>query len=38
VAIAEVVGPDELNSAYIVPGVFDHRVAEAVADAVRKQS
>jgi malate dehydrogenase (oxaloacetate-decarboxylating) len=38
VAIAEVVGPDELNSAYIVPGVFDHRVAEAVADAVRKQA
>jgi malate dehydrogenase (oxaloacetate-decarboxylating) len=38
VAIAEVVGPEELNSAYIIPGVFDHRVAEAVADAVRKQA
>ena len=38
VAIAEVVAPDELNSAYIIPGVFDHRVADAVADAVRKQA
>lgn len=38
VAIAEVVSPEELNSAYIIPGVFDHRVAEAVADAVREQA
>jgi malate dehydrogenase (oxaloacetate-decarboxylating) len=35
VAIADVVHPDELNSAFIVPGVFDHRVAEAVAEAVK---
>ena len=35
VAIADVVGEDELNSAFIIPGVFDHRVAEAVATAVR---
>ena len=34
-AIAEVVSADELNSAFIIPGVFDARVAEAVADAVR---
>jgi malate dehydrogenase (oxaloacetate-decarboxylating) len=34
-AIADVVAADELNSAFIVPGVFDHRVAEAVAAAVR---
>jgi len=34
VAIAEVVGPDELNSAFVIPGVFDARVAEAVAEAV----
>jgi malate dehydrogenase (oxaloacetate-decarboxylating) len=37
-AIAGVVHPDELNSAFIVPGVFDHRVAEAVAEAVRSAS
>ncbi|GAB2476876.1 NAD-dependent malic enzyme [Xylanimonas ulmi] len=34
VAIAGVVGDDELNSAYIIPSVFDTRVAEAVAEAV----
>ncbi|HLV05308.1 NAD-dependent malic enzyme [uncultured Georgenia sp.] len=34
VAIAGVVGPDELNPAFIIPGVFDSRVAEAVAEAV----
>jgi len=34
VAIAEVVGPEELNSAFVIPGVFDARVAEAVAEAV----
>lgn len=38
VAIADVVHPDELNSAFIIPGVFDHRVAEAVSEAVRSQS
>ena len=38
VAIAEVVSADELNSAFIIPGVFDHRVAEAVAEAVREQA
>jgi malate dehydrogenase (oxaloacetate-decarboxylating) len=38
VAIADVVGEDELNSAFIIPGVFDHRVAEAVAGAVRSVS
>ncbi len=37
VAIAEVVGPDELNSSFVIPGVFDHRVAERVAEAVRGQ-
>ncbi|MEG3613674.1 NAD-dependent malic enzyme [Isoptericola haloaureus] len=34
-AIAGVVADDELNSAFVIPGVFDHRVAEAVAEAVR---
>ncbi|WP_341358641.1 NAD-dependent malic enzyme [Georgenia sp. M64] len=38
VAIAEVVGDDERNGAFIIPGVFDHRVAEAVAEAVRSQT
>ncbi|WP_152203766.1 NAD-dependent malic enzyme [Georgenia thermotolerans] len=38
VAIAEVVSPEELNSAFVIPGVFDHRVAEAVAEAVRQQA
>jgi malate dehydrogenase (oxaloacetate-decarboxylating) len=28
------VGPDELNASYIVPSVFDLRVAPAVAEAV----
>lgn len=35
VAIAEVVSDEELNPAFVIPGVFDPRVAEAVADAVR---
>lgn len=35
VAIADVVGEDELNEAFIIPGVFDARVSEAVAAAVR---
>ncbi|GAA1641989.1 NAD-dependent malic enzyme [Georgenia ruanii] len=38
VAIAEVVSAEELNSAFVIPGVFDHRVAEAVAEAVRQQA
>ncbi|MCM3660607.1 NADP-dependent malic enzyme [Georgenia satyanarayanai] len=37
VAIAGVVGPEELNSAFIIPGVFDTRVAEAVAEAVKAE-
>ncbi|MGI8949249.1 MAG: NAD-dependent malic enzyme [Ornithinimicrobium sp.] len=35
VAIAEVVGDDERNPAFIIPGVFDPRVADDVAEAVR---
>ncbi|MEE6287562.1 NADP-dependent malic enzyme [Georgenia sp. MJ173] len=35
VAIADVVGEGELNPSFIIPGVFDTRVAEAVAEAVR---
>ncbi|HYF71744.1 MAG TPA: malic enzyme-like NAD(P)-binding protein, partial [Nocardioides sp.] len=34
-AIADAVSPSELNASYIVPSVFDPRVAPAVADAVR---
>ncbi|MGF0117536.1 NAD-dependent malic enzyme [Promicromonospora sp. Marseille-Q5078] len=37
VAISSVVSDDELNPAFIIPGVFDSRVAEAVADAVRTE-
>jgi malate dehydrogenase (oxaloacetate-decarboxylating) len=33
-AIAGIIGPDELSSEYIVPSVFDRRVADAVAHAV----
>src|SRR5579884_1813633 len=33
-AIAAVVGADELNEDYIIPGVFNPRVAESVAAAV----
>ncbi|MGI8458280.1 MAG: NAD-dependent malic enzyme [Propionibacteriaceae bacterium] len=33
-AIADCVGPEELNASYIVPSVFDPRVTTAVADAV----
>jgi malate dehydrogenase (oxaloacetate-decarboxylating) len=33
-AIADVVGADELNASYIVPSVFDPRVAVGVAEAV----
>jgi len=35
-AIADSVGPDELNANYIVPSVFDPRVATAVAAATRE--
>jgi malate dehydrogenase (oxaloacetate-decarboxylating) len=35
-AIADAVLPAELNASYIVPSVFDPRVAPAVADAVRE--
>ncbi|GAA4288403.1 NAD-dependent malic enzyme [Georgenia daeguensis] len=38
VAIAEVVSEEELNPAFVIPGVFDVRVAEAVADAVRTEA
>ncbi|QDB78697.1 NAD-dependent malic enzyme [Georgenia sp. 311] len=38
VAIAGVVGDDELNPSFVIPGVFDPRVAEAVADAVRQEA
>ena len=37
-AIADVVGPDELRPTYIIPSVFDERVAPAVADAVRREA
>ena len=35
-AIADCVHPDELNASYIVPSVFDARVAPAVAAAVAR--
>jgi malate dehydrogenase (oxaloacetate-decarboxylating) len=35
-AVADSVGPDELNASYIVPSVFDPGVAPAVAAAVRE--
>ncbi|AOZ72378.1 NAD-dependent malic enzyme [Boudabousia tangfeifanii] len=35
VAIAEVVSAEELSPRYIIPGVFDDRVAPAVAEAVK---
>lgn len=35
-AIAEVIGENELLSDYIIPSVFDRRVATAVSDAVAK--
>ena len=34
-AIASVVSDEELNPAYIIPGVFDPRIAELVSAAVR---
>jgi malate dehydrogenase (oxaloacetate-decarboxylating) len=35
-AIARLVGPDELSEEYIVPSMFDRRVADAVAAATRE--
>ncbi len=35
-AIAEVVQPDELSPDYVIPSVFDRRVAPAVAEAVAR--
>ena len=35
-AIAGLIGPDELNEEYIVPSMFDKRVADAVAAATRE--
>ena len=35
-AIASVIADDELSEDYIVPGVFNPKVAEAVAEAVAK--
>src|ERR687886_2231009 len=35
-AIAALIGPDELNEEYIIPSMFDTRVAQAVAEATRQ--
>ncbi len=35
-AIAGIIGPDELHPDYIIPSVFDRRVAEAVAELVEE--
>jgi malate dehydrogenase (oxaloacetate-decarboxylating) len=35
-AIAGLIGPEELNEEYIVPSMFDRRVADAVAQATRE--
>jgi malate dehydrogenase (oxaloacetate-decarboxylating) len=35
-AIAGLIGPDELTEEYIVPSMFDRRVADAVAEATRQ--
>ena len=35
-AIAALIGPDELNEEYIIPGMFDARVADVVARATRE--
>jgi malate dehydrogenase (oxaloacetate-decarboxylating) len=37
-AIAGVIKPSELHEDYIVPSVFDRRVAEAVAKAVEREA
>jgi malate dehydrogenase (oxaloacetate-decarboxylating) len=34
-ALADVVRPDQLNAAFIVPSVFDPAVPQAVAEAIR---
>ena len=36
--IAEVISPSELSEEYIIPSVFDRRVAEAVAKAVADEA
>lgn len=36
IAIAETIAPAELNPAYIIPNVFDERVAPRVSEAVQK--
>lgn len=35
-AIADIITPEELNEDYIIPGAFDERVANGVAEAVAK--
>ncbi len=37
-AIAGIIGDDERNEAYIIPGAFDKRVCQAVAKAVAQES
>ena len=37
-AIAGIIAPEHLSSDYIVPSVFDKKVAKAVSEAVRKQA
>ena len=35
-AIADLITPEELNREYIIPSVFDKRVVEAIAEAIKK--
>ena len=35
-AIANIIAPDELHPDYIIPSVFDRRVADAVAEEVEE--
>lgn len=37
-ALAAVITDEELNADYVLPGAFDERVAEAIADAVAKEA
>ena len=37
-AIASIVSDDELNEEYIIPDAFNPRVAEVVAEAVKKEA
>jgi malate dehydrogenase (oxaloacetate-decarboxylating) len=37
-AIASVIAPEELRATYIIPGPFEERVADAVAEAVREEA